>query len=131
MTKPCNPKEVVAKAKLILRWVHKEIIHYKPVKVGSLLLDLESHLAIQGSQLLVLTPTEFKILELLATNVGRVFSRLQIFKLIQGCTFEGYGRTIDAHVKNLRRKLKSNPKEPQSIQTVYGIGYKFVVDSAE
>lgn len=131
MTKPCRPKEVVARAKVILRWAHKEVIRHEPVKAGSLFIDLESHLVTQGSQSLELTPTEFKILELLATNVGRVFSRLQIFKQIQGYTFEGYGRTIDAHVKNLRRKLMSNPKEPQYIQTVYGVGYKFVVDSNE
>ena len=72
-----------------------------------------------------LTPTEFKILELLATNSGRVLTRLQIVEQVQGYAFEGYERTIDAHIKNLRRKLGDNPKEPHIIQTIYGVGYKF------
>ncbi|MPM74452.1 Sensory transduction protein regX3 [bioreactor metagenome] len=62
---------------------------------------------------------------ILATNADKVVSRLQIVEQTQGYTFEGYERTIDAHIKNLRRKLEENPKEPQYIQTVYGIGYKF------
>lgn len=125
VTKPFSPKEVVARARVILRRAHKEVVRNEPVRAGSLLIDMERHLVIQGSQSLELTPTEFKILELLAVNAGKVFSRLQIVEQTQGYTFEGYERTIDAHVKNLRRKLENNPKEPQYIQTVYGIGYKF------
>jgi len=74
------------------------------------------------------TPTEFKILELLSTNVNRVFSRLQIVERVQGYAFEGYERTIDAHMKNLRRKIEDNPREPRYIQTVYGVGYRFAGD---
>jgi DNA-binding response OmpR family regulator len=72
-----------------------------------------------------LTPTEFKLLELFAANPGRVFSRFQIVERVQGGAFEGYERTIDAHIKNLRKKLGDNPKDPNLILTVYGIGYKF------
>ena len=78
-----------------------------------------------------MTPTEFKIMELLATNAGKVYSRLQIVEQIQGYSFEGYERTIDAHIKNLRRKIEVNSKEPQYIQTVYGIGYKFTSEAYE
>jgi DNA-binding response OmpR family regulator len=125
VTKPFSPKEVVARAKVILRRSHKEVVRHELIKVGSLTIDLERHQVMQESQIVELTPTEFKLLELLAANAGKVFSRLQIVEQTQGYTFEGYERTIDAHVKNLRRKLERNPKEPQYILTVYGIGYKF------
>jgi DNA-binding response OmpR family regulator len=82
-----------------------------------------------GEQVVDLTPTEFKLVEVLAGNANKVFSRLQLVEQIQGYSFEGYERTVDAHIKNLRRKLEKNPKEPEYIQTVYGVGYKFAGDS--
>ena len=131
VTKPFSPKEVVARAKVILRRTHKEMARYEPMKVGNLIIDLERHQVTQDAQPIELTPTEFKLLEILVANTGKVFSRLQIVELTQGYTFEGYERTIDAHIKNLRRKIEVNPKEPQYIQTVYGIGYKFTSDAHE
>lgn len=125
VTKPFSPKEVVARAKAILRRTHQAVVRHDPIRAGSFSIDLERHEVTQNHQLIELTPTEFKILELLIANVGKVFSRLQIVEQTQGYTFEGYERTIDAHVKNLRRKLELNPKCPKYIQTVYGIGYKF------
>lgn len=131
VTKPFSPKEVVARVKAILRRTNKEVIRKEPIKAGGLTIDFERHQVLNGSQQIELTPTEFKLLELLAANAGKVFTRLQIVEQTQGYTFEGYERTIDAHIKNLRRKLESNPKKPAYIQTVYGIGYKFVGDSNE
>jgi len=131
VSKPFSPKEVVARAKVILRRTHREVIQQKMIKVGGLTIDLECHQVMNGSQLVDLTPTEFKLLEVLAANNGKVFSRLQIVEQTQGYTFEGYERTIDAHIKNLRRKLENNPKEPKYILTVYGIGYKFAGDGDE
>ena len=128
VTKPFSPKEVVARAKVILRRTHKEIIRKEPIKAGGLIIDLERHQVMSGSQVIELTPTEFRILEILAGHADKVFSRLQLVEQTQGYTFEGYERTIDAHIKNLRRKLEPNPKEPRYIETVYGIGYKFVGD---
>jgi DNA-binding response OmpR family regulator len=125
VTKPFSPKEVVARTKAILRRTHREVLRQETIRVGSLVIDLERHQVIQEGQIVDLTPTEFKILEIMAANAGKVFSRLQIVEQTQGYTFEGYERTIDAHVKNIRRKLERNPKEPQYILTVYGIGYKF------
>lgn len=125
VTKPFNPKEVVARAKVILRRAHKEIARKKTIRAGSLIIDLERHQVMQDGQIVDLIPTEFKILELMAANSGRVFSRLQMVEQTQGYTFEGYERTIDAHVKNIRHKMEVNPKEPRYILTVYGIGYKF------
>ena len=131
VTKPFSPKEVVARAKAILRRSNKEVVRSEPIKAGTLLIDLERHQITNGDQIIDVTPTEFKILELLAGNIGKVYSRLQIVEQTQGYTFEGYERTIDAHIKNLRRKVEINPKEPQYIQTVYGIGYKFASETDE
>jgi DNA-binding response OmpR family regulator len=129
VTKPFSPREVVARAKVILRRAHKAVVKPEPIKIGSLVIDVERHQATKNSIDLDLTPTEFKILEILAGSPGRVFSRLQIVEQVQGYAFEGYERTIDAHVKNLRRKIEINPKDPQHIQTIYGVGYKFAGDA--
>lgn len=131
VTKPFSPKEVVARVKAILRRTHKEMGRYTSLKIGNLVIDLERHQVFQEELLIDLTPTEFKLLELLASNAEKVFSRLQIIEQIQGYTFEGYERTVDAHIKNLRRKIEVIPKAPQYIQTVYGVGYKFSRDADE
>jgi len=131
VTKPFSPKEVVARVKAILRRVNKEVVSCEPIKAGTLIIDLERHQVTNGGQIVDVTPTEFKIMELLVANTGRVYSRLQIVEQIQGYSFEGYERTIDAHIKNLRRKIEINSKEPQYIQTVYGIGYKFAGEADE
>lgn len=124
VTKPFSPREVVARAKVILRRTHKQPLA-QITRIGNLLIDTGRHEVRKGDELIELTPTEFKILELFTANSGRVLSRLQIVEKIQDYAFEGYDRTIDAHVKNLRRKIEDNPKEPRLIQTVYGLGYKF------
>ena len=131
VTKPFSPKEVVARAKVVLRRTHKQMVHYKPMQVGNLMIDLERHLVTQDAQSIELTPTEFKLLEILVAHTGKVLSRLQIVEQTQGYTFEGYERTVDAHIKNLRRKIEVNAKAPQYIHTVYGIGYKFTSDANE
>lgn len=127
VTKPFSPREVVARAKTILRRARRQAapVKHDTVSIGGLSLDLERHEVKRNGTVVDVTPTEFKILALLATNPGRVYSRLQMVEFIQEYAFEGYERTIDAHVKNLRRKMESNPKEPQYILTVYGVGYKF------
>ena len=131
VTKPFSPKEVVARVKAILRRTNKTVVPNEVIKAGTLTIDLVRHQVMQNTQIVDLTPTEFKILELLAANVGKVYSRLQIVEQTQGYTFEGYERTIDAHIKNLRRKIENNAKEPQFIQTVYGVGYKFASEADE
>ncbi|SDD66325.1 response regulator transcription factor [Sporomusa acidovorans] len=124
VTKPFSSKEVVARAKAILRRTNRAVLRKETIKIGGLTIDMDSYQVSRDGQVVELTPTEFKIVELLATNPGKVYSRLQIAEQVHGYTFEGYERTIDAHIKNLRRKLEANPKEPQYIQTVYGMGYK-------
>lgn len=126
VTKPFSPREVVARAKAILRRYRKPAATKpEPVKFGNLSIDFDRYEVKKNGELVDITPTEFKILELLTTNPGRVSTRLHMVEFIQEYAFDGYERTIDAHVKNLRRKLEDNPKEPQYIVTVYGVGYKF------
>ncbi|HWR43449.1 response regulator transcription factor [Sporomusa sp.] len=124
VTKPFSSKEVVARAKAILRRTNRSVLRKEAIKIGGLTINMDSYQVSRDGEAVELTPTEFKIVELLATNPGKVYSRLQIAEQVHGYTFEGYERTIDAHIKNLRRKLEANPKEPVYIQTVYGMGYK-------
>jgi DNA-binding response OmpR family regulator len=88
-------------------------------------LDLDKRQASVGGRPVELTPTEFDLLATLVENPGRVFSRLQLLDRIQGYAYDGYERTIDAHVKNLRQKIEEDPRHPDYILTVYGLGYKF------
>ncbi|VBB08363.1 transcriptional regulatory protein c terminal [Lucifera butyrica] len=133
VTKPFSTREVVARARAILRRTRKmaDSPEASTVRVGNLVIDRQRYEVTLQGEVLDLTPTEFKILELLAVNTGRVFSRLQIVEKVQGFAFDGYERTIDAHIKNLRRKIEANPREPQYIQTIYGVGYKFTGDVNE
>lgn len=124
VSKPFSPREVVARGKVILRRMKKVPARPEPIRTNSLVIDSERFEASYRGAILDLTPTEFKLLELFAANPGRVFSRLQLVERVQGGMFEGYERTIDAHIKNLRKKLGDNSRSPQLILTVYGIGYK-------
>jgi two-component system alkaline phosphatase synthesis response regulator PhoP len=124
VTKPFSPKEVVARVKAILRRTGGTTGKAMQLRLGEVVVDLEQYQVTKGGEPVDLTPTEFKIVELLAGNPGRVFSRLQIVEQTQGYSFEGFERTIDSHIKNLRRKLEDNPREPVYILTVYGVGYR-------
>jgi len=126
MVKPFSPRELVARVKAHLRRAgktRKKILSYNR---GRLRMDLERHEVLKEDKPLQLTLTEFKILTALAENHGRILSRNQIVNIVQGYDFEGYDRTIDAHVKNLRHKIETDSKSPEFIQTVYGVGYKFI-----
>mgnify|MGYP003604942898 CR=1 FL=1 len=129
VSKPFSPREVVARAKAILRRSRKTADRKEPFKMGKFTVDTAGYTVAAAGNPLDLTPTEYKIFELLATHAGQVFTRLQMVEQVQGIAFEGYERTIDAHVKNLRRKIGDNPKDPRIIQTVYGVGYKFAGDA--
>ena len=131
VTKPFSPKEVVARAKAILRRTRNAVVQPEVIKAGALIIDLEGHRVLKSGETVELTPTEFKLLEVLAGNAGKVFSRLQIVEQTQGYSFEGYERTVDAHIKNLRRKLEDDPKEAKYVLTVYGVGYKFAGEGYE
>lgn len=126
VVKPFSPKELVARVKAHLRRAGKTKKNHLRYNKGRLTVDLDRHEVVMDGKSLQLTLTEFKILTSLAENHGRILSRNQIVNIVQGFDFEGYDRTIDAHVKNLRHKVEKDSKSPEFIQTVYGVGYKFI-----
>jgi len=123
--KPFSPREVVARVKTILRRTQAAPARSGVIRAGNLVIDLEQHTVRLGERPVELTPTEFDILAVLASQPKHVLSRAQIMEQAQGDAFEGYERTIDAHIKNIRLKLEPNPRKPVYIQTVFGLGYKF------
>jgi two-component system alkaline phosphatase synthesis response regulator PhoP len=125
VTKPFSPREVVARVKAVLRRANSHQTTEILLRAADLEIDLEAHSVSRSGQSIDLTPTEFVILKTLAGHPGRVFSRLQLLESTQGAAYEGYERTIDAHIKNLRAKIEANPKEPRYIETVFGVGYRF------
>ncbi len=126
VVKPFSPRELVARVKAHLRRSVKTRRKIHSYNNGNLKIDVENHEAFREGRPITLTPTEFKILLSLAENPGRVLSRDQLVNIVLGYDFEGYDRTIDAHVKNLRHKIEKNSKAPEFIRTIYAIGYKFI-----
>ncbi|MHB8883179.1 MAG: response regulator transcription factor [Thermodesulfovibrionales bacterium] len=126
VVKPFSPRELVARVKALLRRTGKTRKKVFSFNSGGLTINVSDHETLLGEKPVVLTPTEFRILLSFAENPGRIFSRDQLATIAQGFDFEGYDRTIDAHVKNLRHKIEKDSKDPEFIKTVYGIGYKFI-----
>jgi len=122
--KPFSPREVVARVKTVFRRVHAEP-QTNNLVVGSISLDDETHQVMIGNQMLNLTPNEFGLLKIMMRRPNRVFSRSELINRVQGYGFEGYDRTIDTHIKNLRKKIGRQLPGQEIISTVYGIGYKF------
>ena len=125
MVKPFSPKELVARVRAVLRRTEgapamgAEVIH-----ASDLTLDLpRMRLTVAGSPVEI-TPTEFQLLAALARQPGRIFTRAQLLEAVQGVAFESYERAIDSHIKNLRRKIEADPRQPRYILTVYGVGYR-------
>jgi len=122
--KPFSPREVVARVKAVLRRVHPEP-DVKRLVAGPIRLNEETHQVTIDDEDLKLTPSEFGLLKVMMTHPGRVFSRNELINKVQGYDFEGYDRTIDTHVKNLRKKIDARLPGQDIITTVYGVGYKF------
>ncbi|BFH14101.1 response regulator transcription factor [Paenibacillus melissococcoides] len=135
ITKPFSPRELVVRVISLLRRARLPVApqQEKPLSFGNnhLSIDSQRHEVKVRGQLVSLTPIEFKLLELLAKHPKRAFSRLELVNLIQGDTFEGFERTIDVHIKNIRQKIGDNPRKPAFIATVFGVGYKFQVNPDE
>lgn len=131
MVKPFSPQEVLARIKAVLRRVHDDgskLADILTFSKGHLVVDnLRREVRYQGAKV-HLTPTEFKILSIMSRSPGRVFSREQLTEMVHGYNYEGFERTIDAHIKNLRQKLEAGSKAPQYIHTIYGMGYRFEGD---
>lgn len=127
MTKPFSPRELVGRVRAILRrtkgnGIISDILQFRN---GDLIIDIPKYSVKKAGKEINITPNEFQILLTLAQNPRRVFTRGQLTNLAFGYDFDGYDRTVDTHVKNLRQKIEDNIKQPQYIVTVYGIGYKF------
>jgi DNA-binding response OmpR family regulator len=125
VTKPFSPKELLARVRAVLRRLPGER-GPEEIRSGRLSMNLSTHEASLDGRPLNLTSVEFKLLRILAREPGRVFSRASLIEEALGYDFEGFDRTIDVHVLNLRRKLESDPRHPNHIRTVYGVGYKFI-----
>lgn len=128
IAKPFSPRLVVARVRALLR--RSEVAPAAPqvLRVGDLEIDLDAHTITDAGQSVDLTPTEFTLLATLAAQPGRAYTRLQLLEAAQGMAYEGYERTVDAHIKNLRAKIEADPKNPRRIETVFGIGYRFAKD---
>ena len=124
ITKPFDPKELVSRVKSVLRRSQGSASHSAILKVGELSIDVEKRLARIAGEAVELTSTEFDLLNVMAQHPGRVYSRMKLLDETQGDSYEGYERTIDSHIKNLRKKIELNPNHPKHIITVYGVGYK-------
>jgi two-component system alkaline phosphatase synthesis response regulator PhoP len=128
VTKPFNPREVVARVRALLRRSQPGSgnANSQVMQVGKLLLDIGGRDLLVNGEPVQLTPSEFELLQLLITSPGYVFTRDELLEKALGYAYEGMGRTLDSHIKNLRRKIEPDPKNPTYIQTVYGVGYKLI-----
>ncbi len=125
ITKPFSPRELVARVRAVLRRVRGGVRQPGLIHVGELEIDLNGHSVRRGGEPLHLTPTEFNLLAVLAQNPGQTFTREQLVSRAHGIAYDGFDRSIDSHIKNLRRKVEHDPLNPFYILTVYGVGYKF------
>jgi DNA-binding response OmpR family regulator len=124
VVKPFSPREVVARVRAVLRRASGPQSPGEVIRAGSLSLDLGSRRVTLGGHELALTVSEFDILQALGREAGRVLTRLQLLEASQGVAYEGYERSIDQHIKNLRRKLEDNIDYPRILHTVHGVGYR-------
>ena len=124
ITKPFSPKELVARVRAVLRRATRPRADADVIHVGDLVLDVPRLRTTVGGRVIDLTPTEFQLLATMAREPGRVFTRSQLLDAVHGVAFESYERAIDAHIKNVRRKLEPEPSTPRYVLTVYGVGYR-------
>jgi len=127
VTKPFSPRELAARIKVVLRRTVSESLERGPAQAahGDLKMDFRQHTVSIAGRPVALTPTEFRLLGTLVREAGQVLSREQLIEKVLGLDFDGFDRTIDVHILNLRRKLGDDPTRPRYIKTVYGAGYKF------
>ena len=127
VTKPFSPRELAARVRAVMRRTAREALDRGPEELshGSITINLKQHAARVDGKAVSLTPTEFRILTLLIREPGRTFTRNQIIDRVFGYDFDGFDRTVDAHVANLRRKLGAKRGSAEHVKTVYGVGYRF------
>jgi DNA-binding response OmpR family regulator len=125
VTKPFSPRELTARVRAVLRRASKEAPAPEVLRAADIVLDRDRRQVTVGERRVELTPSEFELLAILMATPGRVFSRLDLLDRLQGTAFEGYERTIDFHVRNLRVKIEPDPSHPRYVETVFGVGYRF------
>ena len=125
VTKPFRPRELMARVRAVLRRSGQNKPEGMVLRAADVMLDRERHRVEVDDRNVDLTPSEFDLLAALMTVPGRAYSRLELLDRIQGVAYEGYERTVDVHIKNLRAKIEPTPNEPRYVQTVYGVGYRF------
>ena len=131
VTKPFNPREIVARVRAVLRRTSgAAVVTARLLQAGDLALDPDRHQAMLAGQPLDLTPTEFDLLYALMASPGHAFTRAELIERALGYTYDGLDRTVDSHIKNLRRKIELDPVNPTLIQTVYGVGYRFQAEGS-
>jgi DNA-binding response OmpR family regulator len=124
ITKPFDPKELVSRVRAVLRRTEFKTSQKNIINIVDLVIDLDKRQVRRGDTSIELTPNEFDILRVMAENPGQVFSRMQLLDKVQGDAYEGYERTIDSHIKNLRKKIETDPEHPGYVITIHGVGYK-------
>ncbi|MGB2984197.1 MAG: response regulator transcription factor [Candidatus Bipolaricaulia bacterium] len=129
VVKPFSPRELVARIRAVLRRYEGDRGDVERIVTGEIEIDLKTRELKVAERNIELTPTEFDLLAYLARHPGQVFTRLQLLREVQGYTYDSFARTIDTHVKNLRRKIEEDPKSPRHILTVHGVGYRFARES--
>jgi two-component system alkaline phosphatase synthesis response regulator PhoP len=127
LTKPFNPREVVARVRAILRRSVTAPANPRVIQQGALRLDLDQHRFSLNDEIVELTPTEFALLKTFMENPRHAFTRQELIERSMGFAYEGLDRTLDSHIKNLRRKIEADASEPRYIETVFGVGYRFRV----
>lgn len=125
VTKPFSPRELTARVRAVLRRLEKQGAGPDILRAADIELDHACRILTVRGQPVDLTPSEFDLLATLMAAPGRVFSRLELLDRLQGTAYEGYERTIDVHIRNLRTKIEPDPSSPRYIETVYGAGYRF------
>jgi DNA-binding response OmpR family regulator len=128
VTKPFSMRELAARIRAVLRRAGKTTPEAELLRAGEITLDRNGRLVRIGDRYVDLTPSEFDLLATLMSAPGRAYSRMDLLDMLQGNAFEGYERTIDVHVRNLRSKIEPDPSNPRYVETVYGIGYRFAAD---
>jgi DNA-binding response OmpR family regulator len=125
ITKPFSPRELTARVRAVLRRGGGVAPESKLLRAGNLLLDEEAHSAKLNNTEIELTPMEYNLLVTLMSHPGRAFSRMELLEHAQGFAYDGYERTVDVHIKNLRKKIETDPSQPEYVLTVFGVGYRF------
>lgn len=125
VTKPFSPRTLVARVRAVLRRVQGDVHQPDLLRTADLEIDLKGYRVSRAGNPIELSRTEFSLLRILAEAPGQAFTRAQLLNQLHGYAYDGYDRSVDAHIKNLRRKLEPDPSEPRYVLTVYGIGYKF------